>query len=125
MDHEQGGSTLITPGRPALADLAGMLARAAGESAQWAAGITADTLLEGDLGIDSLELAELDVLVRARYGSGVNLVAFLGSLDLDQIITLTAGGLVDYLRSAADPRPNGATFTVPASEPTTSGPRRT
>lgn len=99
MDLEQGGSTLTGPGGAGLAGLAESLGRATGQGARWAARITAGSLLEADLGIDSLELAELNVLLRARFGSGIDLVAFLRALDIEQIINLTVGDVLAYLET--------------------------
>jgi acyl carrier protein len=107
VNQDQDRSSLIDPARsgppdPAsVAGVAGLLALATGEDEAWAGRIGPDTLLESDLGITSLELAELNVLSQARYGGHVDLVAFLGTLDIDQIIELTVGDLLAYLVSTA------------------------
>lgn len=112
MNQDQDRSSLTDPARggppdpAAVAGVAGLLALATGEDQAWAARIGPDTLLETDLGITSLELAELNVLSQARYGGDVDLVAFLGTLDIDQIIDLTVGDLLVYLESTA--RESGA-----------------
>lgn len=55
--------------------------------------------LEGDLGLDSLDVAELAVRLRARYG--VDLVGYLATLDVDQLVSLTAGDLADHVAAVA------------------------
>jgi acyl carrier protein len=102
VDHGQNGSTMTNPGGATLPGLAALLCRATGEGAGRAAEITADTLLEADLGIDSLEMAELNVLLRDRFGSGIDLLAFLGTLDIEQIINLTVGDLLAHLAHISD-----------------------
>ena len=121
-DHDQGVSALIDQEGPGsqdpacaagpdsaagpggLAALAGLLAAAAGEDAAWAARITPDTRLEADLGIDSVEFAELDLALREQCG-GVDLAAFLATLDIDEIIGLTVGALLAHLESHTHTEP--------------------
>jgi acyl carrier protein len=80
-----------------LAELADMLLDVTGEDESWAARITAATCLEGDLQLESVELAALGELLRSRYGDGVDLPAFFAELDIDQIIGLTVGDVLAYL----------------------------
>ena len=80
-----------------LAELADMLLDVTGEDESWAARITAATRLEGDLQLESVELAALGELLRSRYGDGVDLPAFFAELDIDQIIGLTVGDVLAYL----------------------------
>ncbi len=80
-----------------LAELVEMLLDVTGEDEGWAAGITAASLLEGDLQLESVELVALGELLRSRYGEGVDLAAFFAELDIDQIIGLTVGDVLGYL----------------------------
>jgi hypothetical protein len=80
-----------------LAELAGMLATVTGEDDRWAAAISRSSRLEGDLRLESIELAAFAGLLTAGYGDRVDLAAFLAGLDLDQLIALTVGELIDYL----------------------------
>jgi acyl carrier protein len=80
-----------------LAELADMLLDVTGEDESWTARITAATRLEGDLQLESVELAALGELLRSRYGDGVDLPAFFAELDIDQIIGLTVGDVLAYL----------------------------
>ncbi len=59
--------------------------------------ITSDTTFFGDLELESIDLVVLAGQVEARYGSQVNIAEFIAALELDQIIGLTVGRLVDYV----------------------------
>ncbi len=84
-------------GEGLLAELAGMLLGVTGEDERWAAGITPATRLEADLRLESVELAALGGALRDRYGDGVDLLAFVAGLDIDQIIALTVGDVLAYV----------------------------
>jgi acyl carrier protein len=84
-------------GQRLLADLAALLREACGEDERWAAAITPATRLDGDLWLDSIDLAALGDLLRGRYGAQVDLAAYLAGLDLDQIIGLTVADLMSYV----------------------------
>lgn len=84
-------------GQRVLAELTGMLLEVTGEDERWAAGVTAASRLEGDLRLESVELTYLGQLMRDQYGDRADLPAFIASLDIDQIIALTVGGLVAYV----------------------------
>jgi acyl carrier protein len=75
-----------------LGDLAGMLREVTGGDADWVARITPDSRLDGDLWLDSLELAALGALLHERFR--VDLPAYLAGLDLDQLIELRVKDLV-------------------------------
>lgn len=90
----------------ALARLAEMLTEVTGSGPQRAAEITASSRLEGDLGLDSVDLVALGELLRAEYGDRVDIAAFLAGLDIDQLIGVTAGDLAAYVvasRAAGSP----------------------
>lgn len=77
-----------------FAEIAGLLHEMTGES------VAPDATLEGDLGLDSLDVAELAVPLRDRYG--IDLVAFLASLDVDRLVALTAGELTDHVAAVRE-----------------------
>ena len=83
-----------------IADLAGLLRAVTGESSQWEAQLTQSSRLEDDLQLDSVELTALAELAQRRYGAAVDLLAYLRGLDLDELIALTVGDLVDHIRAA-------------------------
>lgn len=80
-----------------LAEFIGMLLDVTGENGRWAARVTPASRLEGDLRLESVELAALGELLRETYGDLVDLAAFVAGLDIDQIIGLTVGDLVAYV----------------------------
>lgn len=59
--------------------------------------ITADTTFFGDLELESIDLVVLAGHLETRYGSQVNIAEFIAALELDEIIGLTLGRLVDYV----------------------------
>jgi hypothetical protein len=85
-----------------LAEVTAMLGHVTGEDAQWLARVGLASRLEGDLGLNSLEVAALGELLRSAHGDRVDLPAYLAGLDIDQIIALTVADLVAYL-AAVDP----------------------
>jgi acyl carrier protein len=59
--------------------------------------ITADTSFHSDLELESIDLVALTGLMDQRYGEKVNLAEFLAEKDIDQVIALKVGDLVDYV----------------------------
>ena len=84
-----------------LADVAALLREVTGEDAVWQAGIRPDSRLDGDLRLDSVEMASLDVALRRRYGDAVDLAGFLAGLDIDQLIALTVADVADLVARVA------------------------
>jgi acyl carrier protein len=78
-------------------DMAAALAAATGDDSLLSVGITAATRLEGDLFLDSLDLAALAALLRDRYGTAVDLTGYLAGLDIDQLIGLTVADVAAYV----------------------------
>ena len=59
--------------------------------------ITMESRLQEDLELESIDLVELAGRLDARYGSRVNFAEFIAQLELDEIIGLTIGRLVDFI----------------------------
>ncbi|MGH3829357.1 MAG: acyl carrier protein [Pseudonocardiaceae bacterium] len=79
-------------------ELSGMLREVLGEYELGADfEITADSTFFGDLELESIDLVVLAGHLEARYGSRVNIAEFIATLELDEIIGLTVGRLVDYV----------------------------
>lgn len=57
-----------------------------------------DTSFAEDLELESIEFVRLGEKLQERYGERVDLVAWFAEFDVDQIINLTVGELVDYIR---------------------------
>ena len=90
------------------------LAAATGDESLLSTGINAATRLEGDLRLDSLDLAALSALLRDRYGSAVDLIGYVAGLDIDEIIGLTVADVTDYVNRAC---PTGRTAERRRSSP--------
>jgi hypothetical protein len=78
-------------------EIAVVLQEATGEDSEFLVGLGPATRLDGDLLIDSVELAALSELLRQRYGDAVDLVALVAGLDLDAIVALTIGDVADHV----------------------------
>ena len=57
-----------------------------------------DTSFAEDLELESIEFVRLGEKLQEHYGEKVDLVAWFAEFDVDQIINLTVGELVDYIR---------------------------
>ncbi len=56
-----------------------------------------DMSLTGDLGLESIDLVTIGALLTERYGDEMNLAAFLAEMDIDDVIKLSVGSLVDFV----------------------------
>jgi acyl carrier protein len=79
-----------------LRELTGMLVEIMGEDLP-AVGITAQSRLDDDLGLSSVDLAAFGERLRRRYGERVDLDGFLAGMELDEIIELTVGRLTEHV----------------------------
>jgi acyl carrier protein len=59
--------------------------------------ITMDTKFHEDLDMESIDLVTLGGQLADRYGDRVNFAEFIANLDLDEIISLEIGRLVNYV----------------------------
>jgi len=87
----------MTSGEITAGDMAVALAAATADESLLSAGISAATRLEGDLRLDSLDLAAFGALLRDRYGTAVDLTGYVAGLDIDEIIELTVGDVTAYV----------------------------
>lgn len=51
--------------------------------------VTPDATLDGDLGLDSLDVVEFAARLRERYD--VDFLGYVATLEIDELIALTAG----------------------------------
>jgi acyl carrier protein len=69
------------------------------------------TAFRADLDIESIEFVALGEALRAIYGDRIDFVEWLTTMELEEIIALTVGELVDHvvhgLRTTAPPSPPG------------------
>ena len=63
--------------------------------------ITGDMSLTEDLGLESIDLVTIGAMLKERYGSQVNLAAFLAEMEIDDVIALKVGTLVDFVTDRA------------------------
>ena len=59
--------------------------------------VTRETLFQDDLELESIDLVTLGGKLRETYGEAINFAEFLGSMELDEIIEMRVGQLVDYV----------------------------
>ena len=86
-----------------VGEIAGLLGEITGEETEWSAALGPQTRLDGDLFVDSVELAALSEALRRRYGGRVDLAGHVADLDLDEIIALSLGDVADLVAAHADP----------------------
>ncbi len=59
--------------------------------------IDAGSSFSEDIEIESIEFVALAEALQATYGDRIDLIAWLGELDLDEIIDLTVGELAEFI----------------------------
>ncbi len=80
-----------------LDDLTRMIAIVLEDIGPLDAEITPGTTFRDDLDLESIDLVALGGLLGEQYGDRVNFAEFVADLDLEEIIALTVGDLVDYV----------------------------
>ncbi len=68
-----------------------------GEDLELVGGITMATSFSQDLELESIEFVALAELIQQKYGQSVNFVSWISGKELDQIINLTVGDLVNFI----------------------------
>ena len=61
--------------------------------------ITPQTSFSDDLALESIEFVELSEKLQEHYGERVNLVTFIADKDIDSIMSITVGELVDFIEA--------------------------
>jgi acyl carrier protein len=61
--------------------------------------VTLATSFNGDLELESIEFVALAELLQRHYGDAVDFVGWISAKELDQIIGLTVGELVEFIVS--------------------------
>ncbi|GLZ40428.1 phosphopantetheine-binding protein [Actinokineospora sp. NBRC 105648] len=67
-----------------------------------AAEITRETSFQDDLEFESIDIVVLGTQLADRYGAAINFPRYLSTLEIDDIIGLRVGDLVDYVESCVD-----------------------
>jgi acyl carrier protein len=83
-----------------LGEIDGMLRTILDEYGLDDAEIGMDTRFHDDLELESIDLVTLAGKLEERYGSQVNFAEFIADLDIEEIIALTVGRLVQYVATA-------------------------
>lgn len=90
-----------------LDEVVGILVEVIGEDFLLDVEVTADTSFNDDLAVESIEFVALAERLREHYGDRVDFVAFVGELELEEIVTMTVGQLVTHIQSCLSDQ-NGA-----------------
>ncbi|MFD3542608.1 acyl carrier protein [Streptomyces sp. NPDC058662] len=98
-----------------LAEITGMLVRVVGDEFLLADEVTPKTTFNEDLALESIEFVALAELLHERYGSGVDLMGFLAEKDMEAILAMSVGELVDHIARTA----HGALDALPVRPVTT------
>jgi acyl carrier protein len=75
------------------------LVEVAGDELLIAGPITMTTSFNGDLELESIEFVALAEKLQQRYGERVDFVGWISAKELDQLIALTVGELVEFIAS--------------------------
>jgi len=97
-------STLEESKAEILATISEMIKEVIGEDWVRETPITMDTSFVSDLEVESIELVALSEKIQARYGESVDFPSWLSGMELEQIIALTVGQLVDYIAKCQSSR---------------------
>ena len=101
--HSPTADPAAAPGAPddlvdeVLEVVRGMLVEIIGAEYLLDLSIDLTTSFDADLELESLEFVTLAERLLARYGAGVDFIAWLATKELDEIIGLTVGDLVAFI----------------------------
>jgi len=82
-----------------LATVEKLIVEVAGEEITLLAPIAMETSFNKDLELESIEFVALAEKLQQHYGNKVDFVGWISTKELDQIIGLTVGDLVDFIQS--------------------------
>ncbi len=80
-----------------LGEVAAMLRQVIGEEYVVDMEITMDTSFNEDLELESIEFVTLADQMRAAYGDKVDFVGFLAEMDVDKVINMQVGEVVQFI----------------------------
>lgn len=87
--------------------VAGMIREVLGDDLDPGQQITPDTAFTEGLELESIELVALAEKLQAHYGDRVDFVAWLATKDLDDVLRLTVGEVVEYIDRCLSSKPTG------------------
>ena len=82
-----------------LATVRQLIVEVAGEDIALLTPIEMTTSFNGDLELESIEFVALAEKLQLHYGTKVDFVGWISTKELDQIIALTVGELVEFILS--------------------------
>ena len=82
-----------------LATVQELIVEIAGDELLVAGPITMTTSFNADLELESIEFVALAEKLQQRYGASVDFVGWISKKELDAIIALTVGELVEFIAS--------------------------
>ena len=82
-----------------LAVVEQLVVEIAGDELLLAGPLTLATSFNGDLELESIEFVALAEKLQLHYGEQLDLVGWISRKELDQIISLTVGELVEFIAS--------------------------
>ncbi|EFC79662.1 phosphopantetheine-binding protein [Parafrankia sp. EUN1f] len=92
-----------------LSEVAAILRDVIGEEYVVDMSIEMDTSFNEDLELESIEFVTFADRLRETYGEHVDFVGFLSEMDVDQVINMKVGEVVDFIvDSAHDAAPSAA-----------------
>lgn len=83
--------------------VASMITEVVGDDLELDEPITMDTSFNEDLELESIELVALSEKLQQHYGAELDFVGWLSNKELDEIIALRVGELVEYIVSCRTP----------------------
>lgn len=89
--------SLNGPQAEVLETVARLLREVMGDDAELGPPITLETSFSGDLELESIEFVALAEKLQARYGARVDFAGWLSGMELDRILALRVGDLVDFV----------------------------
>ncbi|MFE2911197.1 hypothetical protein ACFXKJ_22050 [Kitasatospora indigofera] len=95
--------------------IADLLMEIVGEDRAWSDAVRPDTRLDGELLLESHELAAWSLALRRDYGDHVDLAEHVAGLDIDQIIALTVGDVAGLV--TAEPPEHAAAVSATTTTP--------
>ncbi|KQM02623.1 phosphopantetheine-containing protein [Frankia sp. CpI1-P] len=82
-----------------LAEIGTMIARILEKYGLGDVRVEMTTAFHDDLEMESIDLVTLGGMLAERYGENVSLAEFLAEKDLTEVIALTVGDVVEFVRS--------------------------
>jgi acyl carrier protein len=99
MSRDAPGAVARDSTADVLATVAAMVSEVIGEDFLVDAKITMDTSFADDLEMESIEFVALAEQLEEHYGDRVDFVSWIAGMEMEEIIALSVGELVDHIVS--------------------------